>query len=164
MSKSEVFRVDRGLDELKKTVRAIADRNAYVKAGVLEGSGEAPPGELTNGQLAAIQEFGTATIPARPFVSSSFEANRDKYKGMLAAGLEKVYANELPVSKLLGLLGTAMAADIKKRVTAGANFEPNAPSTIAKKGSARPLVDTGRLVNSVTYQVVGAGEGHGGEE
>jgi len=31
---------------------------------------------------------------------------------------------------------------------------PNAPITIARKGSSNPLIDTGQLMNSVTWQVV----------
>ena len=41
----------------------------------------------------------------------------------------------------------------KKYITDGTHLAPNAPSTIAKKGSSTPLIDTGALLNSITYEV-----------
>ena len=41
----------------------------------------------------------------------------------------------------------------KKYITDGTHLAPNAPSTIAKKGSSVPLIDTGALLNSITYEV-----------
>lgn len=36
------------------------------------------------------------------------------------------------------------------------NWAPNAPSTIKRKGSSRPLIDTGELRKAITYVVEGA--------
>ena len=33
------------------------------------------------------------------------------------------------------------------------NWAPNSPLTIAQKGSAMPLIDTGKLRQSITYEV-----------
>lgn len=41
----------------------------------------------------------------------------------------------------------------KKYITDGTHLAPNAPSTIARKGSSTPLIDTGALLNSITYEV-----------
>ena len=43
----------------------------------------------------------------------------------------------------------------KKYITDGTNLAPNAPSTIARKGSSVPLIDTGALLNSITYEIRG---------
>ena len=37
---------------------------------------------------------------------------------------------------------------IKAKIASG-NFTPNAPSTVKKKGRNQPLIDTGRMMNSV---------------
>ena len=34
------------------------------------------------------------------------------------------------------------------------DFEPNAPSTIKKKGSDKPLIDTGKMRQSVNFVIV----------
>ena len=39
---------------------------------------------------------------------------------------------------------------IQRKIVDG-TFEPNAPSTIRKKGSSRPLIDTGRMRQSVNF-------------
>jgi hypothetical protein len=41
---------------------------------------------------------------------------------------------------------------IKQRIANGI-APPNSPYTIARKGSSKPLIDTGQLRNSITYQV-----------
>jgi len=41
----------------------------------------------------------------------------------------------------------------KNYIKAGNNLAPNAPSTIAQKGSSKPLIDTGSMLNSITYAV-----------
>ncbi len=36
---------------------------------------------------------------------------------------------------------------------AGSWAVPNAPSTVERKGSSSPLIDTGRMVQSVRYEI-----------
>ena len=47
---------------------------------------------------------------------------------------------------------------VQKEIVDG-SFEPNAESTIKKKGSDKPLIDTGTMRQSVTYVVRKVGEG-----
>lgn len=59
---------------------------------------------------------------------------------------------------MLGQWGASQCKlTIKRRLTGG---PPNAPYTIEKKGSSTPLVDSGRLINAITYEI---GMGNGGE-
>jgi len=41
---------------------------------------------------------------------------------------------------------------VQQTITEG-DFEPNAPSTIRKKRSDKPLIDTGRMRQSVNYVI-----------
>lgn len=146
-------------------------RKAYVKAGVLgathpppkQGKGAkakqaaAPTRSMTNAQLASIHEYGLGTVPARPFIGPPFRAKRSEYLRQLKAAYKQAVktANVSLVERELGRIGQQMAADIKNYVTQGPGVPPpNTARTIARKGSSRPLVDTGGMVNSVTYQVV----------
>ena len=49
----------------------------------------------------------------------------------------------------LGVFGKGL---VQEKISTG-DFEPNAPSTIRKKGSDKPLIDTGRLRQSVNYVI-----------
>ena len=51
-----------------------------------------------------------------------------------------------------GLAGVEINDDLKSSIV-GWQAPPNAPSTIAKKGFNKPLVDTGDMLRSTTYQV-----------
>ena len=115
---------------------------------------------------ALIHEFGApaANIPERSFIRSTFDAHREEYMALLRTLLQAVYVNKLTVERALGLLGARISSDIKKRVTTGAGIPPpNAPSTLARKlaltrrgskGIPRTLIDTGRLIASVSWAVV----------
>jgi hypothetical protein len=154
----EFKEIDHGWEQLKRAFKTLQQGGSYVKAGILgEAAQRTPTGKLSTVELAMIHEFGTADghIPARPFVRSAFEKNRPAYVDLMKALARKVYSNEMTVEQMLRVLGLRMEADIRKGVTEGAGVPPpNAPSTIAAKGSSRPLVDTGRMIGSVTSEVV----------
>ena len=42
--------------------------------------------------------------------------------------------------------------DMKKTIGRG-KFKPNSPKTIKRKGSAQPLIDTGRMRASISHKV-----------
>jgi len=62
--------------------------------------------------------------------------------------------NTAAVTALQEAAGMAGAQAIKNAILEGV-YEPNAPITIARKGSDKPLVDTSHMINSTTYVVRG---------
>jgi hypothetical protein len=54
--------------------------------------------------------------------------------------------------QVLEILGQRAVGQIQERIASGI-APANAPSTVAKKGSSTPLIDTGVLRSSITYQV-----------
>lgn len=102
--------------------------------------------------IAAYNELGTSTSPARPFMKQSFENHEDD----LQNACDEVNA-ELSrggtVVQALETLGTFGKALVQQEIVDG-EFEPNAASTINKKGSERPLIDTGTMRQSVDFKVV----------
>lgn len=157
----KIIDIDRGMRELKKTLATLKNQGSYVKVGVFGAEAAESRDGVTNADLAIIQELGAPSvgIPARPWIGGTFDKNRAKYTDMLARGLARLYENKLTVKQLLGLLGVAISSDIKQAVMQGSNFAPNAPSTVERKKSARPLLDTARMVGSVSHEVVLSGEG-----
>ena len=102
-------------------------------------------------EIAAYNELGTSTIPARPFMKQSFENHEDE----LRAACERVnaaLASGKSVEQALDALGVAIKGLVQTEIVDG-GFTENAPSTIKKKGSDKPLIDTGTMRQSVNYVV-----------
>ncbi len=156
MTKSTLTVKGKGLEKLKEVMTELASR-PYVKVGVVGSAAAAGHGGLTNAELAVVHEFGTEDIPARPFLRSTASAQRAAWEALMRKVLEKVATRKLPLEKGLALIGERAAADVRRTVTSGVP-PPNAPSTIAAKGSSKPLVDTGQLLRSIAYEVVPEGE------
>lgn len=154
-----VTEIDKGWRALLDAVRAYKAQDPHVKVGVLDdgGKGSADHDGLTVAELAALMEFGSEDghIPARSFVGSTFDANKERYIGDIAVLLGKVYEGQLTVQKTLAIMGLRMVADINRAVRSGDGIPPpNAPSTVAAKGSSRTLIDTARMVGALTYAVI----------
>lgn len=158
-----------------------AAQESHVLVGVIakKGGDEAhADSDITMIELAAIHEFGatvnlgartrvsdrkqlpatTIRIPQRSFIRSTFKrADVTREMGELCAKLTSKVIQGMPLKQALGLLGawgTAKVKDtINTRQTVGPDPQPNAASTIAAKGSDLPLVDTGRLINAITWLV-----------
>lgn len=102
-------------------------------------------------EIAAYNELGTSTIPARPFMKQSFENHEDE----LRAACERVnaaLASSKSVEQALNVLGVTVKGLVQAEIVDG-DFAENAPSTIKKKGSDRPLIDTGTMRQSVNYVI-----------
>lgn len=99
--------------------------------------------------VALWNEFGTENIPARPFLRRAQARVNERGARILKALMD----DGAPLDKALKQIGVMMQGEIKQQITHG-TFTPNAPSTIARKGSSRPLVDTGNLLQSVHWGVV----------
>jgi hypothetical protein len=130
-------------------------RDGRVKVGVLadDPKGGADHEGLTVAELAAVLHFGTDTIPARPFLAMAFEEQREALSQMGGALMSKVISGEMEQDKALGVIGLKLSTEAKKVISEGARLAPNAPATVAAKGSSRPLVDTGRLINAITWAI-----------
>lgn len=93
-------------------------------------------------------------IPPRPFLQPSIEANQDliakQQSKIIQTALNKPQNTELEIRKL-GMLGQNLARGWFTDPRNG--WPPNAPSTVARKGSDRPNIDTGQLRRAITYVV-----------
>lgn len=147
---------DRVWRKLRKRLPGIATMK--VKVGVVGAGGQEAHGALTNAELAAIHEFGAprAGIPARSFIRATFEQQADEYRAVLGRLAGALLEDKITVERALDILGTWAAAAIKATITQGRvrpRLQESAAGrrTIARKGSSQTLVDTGQLVNSITW-------------
>ncbi|AZI13548.1 hypothetical protein ACU6T4_09115 [Avibacterium paragallinarum] len=96
--------------------------------------------------LAAVLEFGSADkrIPARPFLTQTLKENTAKYTALYREGIN----NGEDAHHLLSKIAQIAQADVQKNIEQG-DWAKNAPSTIKRKKSSKPLIDTGRLGQSI---------------
>jgi hypothetical protein len=137
-----------GVAKLGARIRGLAMQRVLV--GIPEGRTE--PGGMSTAQVGAWNEFGTATIPERPWLRTGITRNLPYFRRVNESNLRRVVDGRMSVGTALDLLGVAAAGKVKENLLAGP-WAPNAPSTIAAKGSDKPLVDSGQLVNSISHQV-----------
>ena len=100
-------------------------------------------------------EFGTRRIPARPFVRTSMRNNRKKYLAMARADAKQILAGKMTAQQSLSRIGIVAQGDMQMSIVNG-GWTPNAASTIRRKGSSRPLIDTGKMRQAVTWVVENA--------
>lgn len=95
-------------------------------------------------------------IPARPWLVPGVTNATEKLTQTVQDGLE----DGLSLEQISEQLGAVAAGEVKKYMT-DLKTPPNAKSTIRKKGSANPLIDSGAMRASVTYKVSGDDQSEG---
>ena len=101
--------------------------------------------------VAAFNEFGTSNSPARPFMKQSWENHEEELKAMCQRAGAMIN-NGSSAESAAASIGADAVGLIQTEIVEG-TFAPNAPSTVRKKGSDRPLIDTGQMRQSVHYVV-----------
>ncbi len=128
-------------------------KDPHVKLGILASKGggkEHQSGGVTIAEVGAFHEFGTRFAPQRSFIRSTFD-NNPELAAVVTAAVRETFKKGLKVKRALDIIGAWGATAIKKKITSG--IPPAlAPETIRQKGSALPLVDTGQLINSITWE------------
>lgn len=149
---SHVIDKDRGWNRIKNEVMK-GRREPVVAVGVLQEDAQRNEEDgVTIGQVATFVEYGTETAPARSFIRDTIDMNRARYSKMILALNGHVVEGKMTTKRALELVGTRVQADIRNRMAQGIP-PPNAPSTIAKKKSSTPTIDTGQLKGAVNYEV-----------
>lgn len=147
---------DHGADELLSRLRRAV--GARVRVGVLEEatktSREEEGAPLTLLEVAATHEFGApaAGIPQRSFIRAGVDAQLPEIQRVQRALAAQTIRGAITLDVALDRLGAKVAALLQNRIAAGVD-PPNSPATIARKGSSKPLVDTGQLKAAITWRV-----------
>jgi len=150
MAKSGVIDRDLGLKEIKAELKKL--KLMSVKVGIVEGHNKTEDG-VNIAEYAAFNEEGTQHIPSRPFIRSWVDNHKEQIDKMLTSAFNRVLSGKWTAEEAMKRIGEFAQSGIKKNIIDG-KFEPNSPKTIAKKGSSKPLIDTGTLRNSIRYEVV----------
>ena len=105
--------------------------------------------------IAMWNELGTVNSPSRPFLRKSVDENADKINAFCKAQLQRVTKGE-SAEAVLKAIGVFCKGLVQEKIVDG-DYAPNAPSTIARKKSDKPLIDTGLMRLSVNYVVTKKG-------
>lgn len=96
---------------------------------------------------AVANEFGTSRIPERSFLRATMDRKRDEYAQILQDAVDRGLQGE-EMRAELERVGQLAVGDVRATIARGVP-PPNAPSTIRRKGSSKPLIDTGRMWQSL---------------
>ena len=174
-----IFENSKPYEELKRTIAQL--NSSFVKVGFPEG---APTGKANKSKkdakpyadmseiarVAAWNEFGVEykeavaarakrgfmaawKIPPRPFFRNAVDGWKEKIGAIIEKTMDNVLIGKLTPAEGFDVLGNfgkrEIQLSIKRTLT-----PPNAPLTIEKKESSHPLIDSGQLLNSVTFLTV----------
>lgn len=149
--------VDRWTPEGRRFMQEIEKlKKLTVRVGYIHGKDASEQG-VDIADIAAWNELGTARSPAHPFMRSSADNHTEEIRAFGAAQVRRLLTGA-KAQDVLSAMGTMQKALIQNEITEG-RFAANDPYTIRKKGSDVPLVDTGRMRQSVHIVVKRKGAG-----
>lgn len=145
-----------GLDKIRKQLGT----KMIAKVGLFSGGKGGDIHEdstISNVGLGMIHEFGSATnnIPPRSFLRMPIETKKDEIVKFLKSNQVKklIEAGEIEtVYELLGVVGEKIVQEAFETSGYG-QWAPNKASTIKRKGSDRPLIDTAELRGAIASEV-----------
>lgn len=145
--------IDRGWKRIRRQL------TKFDGAAVIVGiQSDEPPraGGTSMALVAAANEFGTddGHVPERSFLRSTMDENRTRYFRLARDLHDDVIRGKIRIWPALSRIGQKAQADVQKKIV-DLRDPPNAPSTIARKGSSNPLIDTGAMRQSIRYVVEG---------
>ncbi len=142
-----------------ETLRELAElevRIGYQReqdAGNATDDDDRPRADLVD--IAMWNELGTANSPSRPFMRDSVDKHIPAINHMLMAQKDDLL-HGATARKILNTAGLFQQDLIQTEIEQG-DFVANTDATIRKKGSDKPLIDTGTMKNSVHYYIVKKG-------
>lgn len=104
---------------------------------------------------AAVHEFGSSDghAPARQWLTKGIEDNGMAVQAAMAATATAILDGRVSKAKAVDNLG-ADVADIVRAHVNSANFPPPLKTeTIRRKGHAKAMVDSGKMMQSITHRV-----------
>ena len=131
--------------------------NLEVNVGVFEQSIYGPENDnLPVAQVFQWVEEGVAAqaIPPRPALRVGFmlPIQRGLYDSYFIDSIQRIAEGKSTFLKEYQKIGKMASADLKE-VIEDWNSPPNAPLTVELKGFNNPLIETGKLHDSITYKV-----------
>ncbi len=104
--------------------------------------------------VAIWQEFGTSSIPARPFMRRAADQNREAIADAIEDRFGRILDGRLKGLDALRELGAMFVRFVRDQILRSPSWAvPNAPGTIAQKGASHPLIDEGEMLSNVVWRI-----------
>lgn len=142
----------KGLQATQRALKKEIDKlrtSHYALVGIHESAGQVEDSQMTMATLGAIQHFGNDDIPARRWLDTGAETGTKDYLDVIREGVEE----GLTAEQIMKRVGVEAEGAIRQYIT-DLKEPANKESTIKRKGSSNPLIDTGAMRQSVTSTVV----------
>lgn len=107
---------------------------------------------IDTADLARMLHYGTATIPARPFLQEGIESKLPEIKEAVQEQAQKIAEGQKPNWNKVGTMAVGAVQEFV-RSDHYKTTVPNADRTIKYKGSDMPLIDGGNMIQSITFKV-----------
>jgi len=126
-----------------------------VIAAANEFGAKIPKRQARFGNLDDENPGGWVIIPERSYLRAWFDENVDALQATMERLIGQVVEGKISGRAALETIGGYVVTHIQAYMV-DLKTPPNAPSTIARKGSSNPLIDTGQLKDAITWRVVRA--------
>ena len=115
--------------------------------------------------VAAVHEFGSPSrgIPPRPFMRNTQAEKKQAWVNIIRNGAQAIMRGQATADQVANLLGLKASGDIRQTISTITEPELKESTIAAKRrkladtattGSLdKPLVETGLMINSLTYEV-----------
>jgi hypothetical protein len=136
---------DRGFAELAEQLRQLAGEQVSVLVGV---NGDTDSDMVV---IAAANEYGTddGHVPERSYLRDTVDNGAEQVLDDLQQAVQATLGGA-DLDAELGKVGEAWVGKIKTAIRDKSD-PPNADSTVEAKGTDNPLIDQGRLRNSISW-------------
>lgn len=128
------------------------------RVGILGSDAGEDHDGMTNSEIGLIHEFGSESrnIPPRSFLRMPVEVRQATIVHQMTKPRTRAKIETGDIEGVFKDLGMAAEAVIQGAFTTRGfgKWVPNAPATVAAKGSSAPLIDTGQLRRAITSDVV----------
>jgi phage gpG-like protein len=160
MARAKVTDKDKGW---KKIAEAMRGPSLEVGVGLIgpKASQQHRDSDLTVAEIGTLHEFGYSfttpagtevEVPARSFLRATIDQNQAKYTRQITQAARAITSGKISTHLALDLIGQGAVGDVQQRIADGIP-PPNAPSTIARKGSSKPLIASGQTRQEITHEV-----------
>lgn len=143
---------DFGLAEIREQLEALSGAEITIGWQGPSGDRAHSGGTATNAEIAALHEFGTSRMPARPGLETTLTRHEDEFLDAVADAMSDVLDGRADADDVLERLGELAVARLRETIEDSPSWaEPLAPSTVARKGHDHPLIDTGELRRTASW-------------
>lgn len=139
-------RPDKAIEEIERIGKQFGKGPNGVKVGLPKGSNAYPDGTSVI-MVGAVHEFGSDSrgIPQRSYLRSTMIEKKRDYKKLFSK-LSLRIIRGMEVKKALGIIGLQAQTDVQSKIES-----IDSPPLQYREGN--PLIDTGHLRQSITYEV-----------